>query len=101
MKGTINYYVTLFKTYYVMNTKLTLNIDQEVIEQAKLYARHKGRSLSDLVESLLKTLISDADLDQELTSKVQSLAGSISFPENFDYKKSLKENLNKKYLGND
>ena len=37
-----------------MNTKLTLNVDSELVQKAKSYAKDKGRSLSDLVESYFK-----------------------------------------------
>lgn len=39
-----------------MNTKLTLTIEQSVIEKAKKYASQKGRSLSDIVENYLKVV---------------------------------------------
>ena len=39
-----------------MNTKLTLTIEKEIIEEAKVYAREKGQSLSDIVENYLKLL---------------------------------------------
>ena len=39
-----------------MNTKLTLTIEQEIIERAKLYAKSKNRSLSDIIENYLKIL---------------------------------------------
>jgi predicted HicB family RNase H-like nuclease len=35
-----------------MDTKLTLNVDQEVIDQAKMYAKSHKISLSRLIESL-------------------------------------------------
>jgi hypothetical protein len=82
-----------------MNTKLTLTIEQTVIEKAKNYARKKERSLSDLVENYLKALISDAaNKDVELSPTVQFLKGSFKLPENFDYKKELTERLSEKYL---
>ena len=34
-----------------MNTKLTLTIEQDVIEKAKKYAKDKVRSLSSLIEN--------------------------------------------------
>jgi uncharacterized protein (DUF3820 family) len=37
-----------------MNAKLTLTIEQSVIEKAKIYAKSRGRSLSDIIESYLK-----------------------------------------------
>jgi hypothetical protein len=40
-----------------MNTKLILTIEESLIEKAKLYAKGKGRSLSDKVESYFKVII--------------------------------------------
>ena len=37
-----------------MNTKLTLTLEKEIIEQAKKYASEKGRSLSEMVENYFK-----------------------------------------------
>ena len=34
-----------------METKLTLSLDNEVIKKAKLYAKDKQTSLSDMVEN--------------------------------------------------
>ena len=57
-----------------MNTKLTLTIDQSVIERAKKYARKKERSLSDLIENYLKALTTEEFSKQgELSPKVKSL----------------------------
>ena len=39
-----------------MNTKLTLTIEQTIIERAKKYANNKGRSLSDIIENYLKVI---------------------------------------------
>ena len=37
-----------------MNTKLTLSLEKEIIEQAKVYAKGTGRSLSQMVESYFR-----------------------------------------------
>ncbi|MEI7523352.1 MAG: DUF6364 family protein [Mariniphaga sp.] len=34
-----------------MNTKLTLTIEQEIIERGKKYVSDKGRSLFDIIEN--------------------------------------------------
>jgi hypothetical protein len=87
-----------------MNTKLTLTIEQSVIEKAKKYAKEKERSLSDLIENYLKALTNDSDHDEfgkkdiELTPIVKSLKGSFSAPKNSDYKKDLADRLSDKYL---
>lgn len=82
-----------------MNTKLTLTIEQEIIEKAKQYAKNKNRSLSDMVENYLKLLISkDLNSEKELNPTIESLKGAFKMPKNFDYKKELKNRLEKKYL---
>ena len=82
-----------------MDAKLTLSIDKNVARRAKIYARSKGRSLSDLVENYLKLLTKNTSIeDSELTPRVKSLLGCISLPEDFDYKKEKADYLAKKYL---
>jgi hypothetical protein len=82
-----------------MDSKLTLNVDKDLARKAKTYARSRGRSLSDLVESYFKILTSKSDDSEfELTAKVKSLLGSIKVPEDFDYKTDLSDQLSKKYL---
>ena len=82
-----------------MDSKLTLNVNKVLIKKAKIYARSRGRSLSDLVESYFKVLTRKTDSPEvEITPKVKSLLGSIKVPEDFDYKKDLSNQLSKKYL---
>lgn len=82
-----------------MDAKLTLSIDKTVASRAKIYARTKGRSLSDLVENYLKLLTRNTSIeDSELTPRVKSLLGCISIPKDFDYKKEKADYLTKKYL---
>ena len=81
-----------------MDSKLTLNVDKDLARKAKAYARSRGRSLSDLVESYFKVLTGrPGDSEYELTPKVKSLLGSIKLPDDFDYKADLKDQLSKKY----
>lgn len=82
-----------------MNTKLTLTIEQAIIEKAKKYANSKGRSLSDIVENYLKAITKeDYNESIELTPIVRSLKGSFKAPKNIDYKKELSKSLTEKYL---
>lgn len=82
-----------------MDAKLTLSIDKDVARKAKVYARSKGRSLSDLVENYLKLMTKNsAAEDSEFTPRVKSLLGCITLPEDFDYKKEISDYLTKKYL---
>ncbi len=39
-----------------MNTKLTLNLDKEIINEAKIYAKSHRVSLSKLIENYLNSL---------------------------------------------
>ena len=82
-----------------MNTKLTLTIEQAIIERAKKYAKQKGRSLSDIIENYLKVITKETVVsDIEITPLAKSLRGSFKAPKNFDYKKELEKGLSDKYL---
>ena len=83
-----------------MKTKLTLTIEQILIEKAKTYAKDKGKSLSDLVENYLKLLTKEEKtaLKIDKTSKIQSLRGNFKQSAQFDYKKEISNSLAKKYL---
>ena len=82
-----------------MNVKLTLTIEETVIEKAKKYAKGKERSLSNLIENYLKALTTESNTKEiELTPTVKSLKGSFNAPKNFDYKKELTKRLSEKYL---
>lgn len=72
-----------------MDTKLTLKLDGDIIEQAKTYARKKNTSLSKLIESYLGLLI-DPKNNQSVTPLVKSLSGVINIPKNVNYKKNIK-----------
>lgn len=81
-----------------MNTKLTLTIDQSTIERAKIYARAKGRSLSDIIESYLKVITKEKNISNDISPLIQSLKGSFKAPENLDYKEELAKILSEKHL---
>ena len=82
-----------------MSTKLTLTVDKYVIEEAKKYAKANGRSLSNIIEEYLKSLIDkkEDDGEFEISPLVESLWGSVK-PIEGDYKSILSEELAKKYL---
>lgn len=72
-----------------MTAKLTLTIEDTVIDSAKKYARQKGKSLSDIVENYLKSISASEESAQTLSPRVTKLMGSVKLPEDFDYKKDL------------
>lgn len=84
-----------------MTTKLTLTIDNKIIIKAKMYASQQKRSLSDLVENYLKSLVhAEASVDRdELSPVVRSLRGSFRVPADVDdnYKKIAREERIKKH----
>jgi hypothetical protein len=82
-----------------MDTKLTLNVDSDLVQKAKSYAKGNGRSLSDLVEMYFRALTHKKVVsDKELTPKVKSMLGSFKVPQDFEYKKELSDQLTRKYL---
>ena len=65
-------------TIFIMDTKLTLTLEKEVIEKAKIYAKERKRSLSDLVENYFKALTREGQFGEfEISETVQSLRGSL------------------------
>ncbi|GGE37885.1 hypothetical protein GCM10010832_17710 [Psychroflexus planctonicus] len=85
----------IFDKNLIMNTKLTLTLEKEVIQTAKEYAKEQGISLSQIVENYFKLItVSKRDNKPEvLPSKVQKLRGIIKVDEDFDYKKTLTQEL--------
>jgi len=82
-----------------MNTKLTLTIEQTLIEKAKEYAKGKGRSLSDIVENYFKLIVKEQGTVKSVSTPItDSLRGSFKSPRDFDYKKELTKALTEKYL---
>jgi hypothetical protein len=79
-----------------MDTKLTLRLDNSIIEKAKNYAKNKNTSLSKLIESYLGKLVTPNDTN-EVTPLVKSLSGVIDLPKKFDTKKEYKKHLSNKY----
>ena len=79
-----------------MNTKLTLNIDDTVIKEAKLYAKDNSVSLSKLIENYLSSLIKKKSARPKISPLVESLTGVIS-SQTEGYKKDYSDYLSKKY----
>lgn len=81
-----------------MDTKLTLKLDQEIIEKAKHYAYEKKLSLSRIIENYLNSLTSDkTNNDIQISPFVKSLSSGIKIPADYDYKKDRADYLEQKY----
>jgi len=78
-----------------MQTKLTLRLDDTLIEQAKGYAKQHDKSLSQVVSDYFQVLTQQAK-KQEISPITQSLVGVLdsSHVDEDAYKKHLEE----KYL---
>lgn len=77
-----------------MNTKLTLNINKSIIENAKDYAKDHQISLSKLIENYLNSLVNSQKKDSTVSPLVESLTGVI--PEHSG-ESNYYEYLNNKY----
>ncbi len=82
-----------------METKLTLRLNDNVIERAKEYAFNHKISLSKMIESYLDSITRQKLLDQKfsITPLVDSLIGVIDLQTAFDYKKEYRDYLDNKY----
>ena len=80
-----------------MNTKLTLSLEKNVIEDAKSYAKKTGRSLSELVESYFKNLTEKSEIPNDIHPNVKKLIGRITLPSDFDQEKVKEEYYKDKY----
>lgn len=62
-----------------MQTKLTLRMDEDLIERAKRFADRDGRSVSQIVADYFALLDADLDEDDEVTTPiVASFRGALS-----------------------
>ena len=80
-----------------MDSKLTLKLDNAVIERAKKYARNKDTSLSRLIENYLSWVTSDKSDIDAISPLVKSLSGIIDLSDDFNHKKAYADFLENKY----
>lgn len=80
-----------------MDTKLTLKLDKEIINRAKVYAESKKISLSKLIESYLQLLTKENSSIDNISPLVESLSGVIELPKNYDDKGDYVNYLTEKY----
>lgn len=81
-----------------METKLTLSMEKEVIEEAKKYARKKNTSLSRLIKSYLVSLTRNkTEEDTGITPLVKSLSGVLILDKKANYKNEYSDYLENKY----
>ena len=82
-----------------METVLKLNIDQNVVENAEIYAKYTKKTVSQLVEEYLLSIPSNNTVDNKKLGPITSqLAGIIRLDKNINHKELLTDALMEKYL---
>jgi len=82
-----------------VDKKLTLRLDENVIESAKIYACNHKISLSKIFKSYLDSVTNPKEDKNEIsiTPLVESLSGVINLPIEIDYRKQYRDFLVEKY----
>ncbi|CAA9472653.1 MAG: hypothetical protein AVDCRST_MAG96-510 [uncultured Segetibacter sp.] len=66
-----------------MGAKLTLKLEQSIIEKAKDYARLHNTSLSAMIENYLQKITNDDKEKEKITPLIKSLSGIVDLPKRF------------------
>ncbi|MEM7658072.1 MAG: DUF6364 family protein [Bacteroidota bacterium] len=80
-----------------MDKKLTLSLNEQVIANAKMFAKENQISLSKLIEAYLKSVTTNQTKSIEITPLVESLSGVIDLPSEFDVREEYADYLTEKY----
>jgi hypothetical protein len=83
-----------------MNTTLTLNVEESIVEQAEIYASAHNISLPKLIENYLKSLAHKKEKTKSIiiSPLVESLTGVIPSEDVDNYKQEYQNYLIKKYV---
>ena len=83
-----------------MDTILTLNIAQDVVDNAEIYAKYAQKSVSQLVEEYLLSILAENMIDNNnpLGPITKQLAGIIELEKNINRKELLADTLMEKYI---
>jgi hypothetical protein len=74
---------------FIRMAKLTLSVDERVIERAKRYAQSRGTSVSGLVEQLLDLAASGSNQPDVAPPILSRLRGSLKGVDRADYRRYL------------
>lgn len=77
--------------------ELTISLEPEIVEQARVYAKQTGQDLAALLAAYVVELAQKSHRLPALPPDIQALRGSISLPAEADYKQVVAEELAKKY----
>jgi ethanolamine utilization protein EutA (predicted chaperonin) len=83
-----------------MNTILTLDIAQEAVQNAEIYANYSKKTISQLVEEYLLSISIEnkVNIKKQLGPITRQLAGIIKFNKDLSPKELLADALMEKYL---
>jgi hypothetical protein len=70
-------------------SKLTLSVDDHVVSRAKIYAKQRGVSISEMVEAYLDAIAGTPHRDAFDAPILRSVRGSLKKAQLEDYKKHL------------
>ncbi|MCF8232360.1 MAG: DUF6364 family protein [Bacteroidales bacterium] len=84
-----------------MDTKLTLKIDKNIVEEAKKYASSQKMSLSQIIESYLRFITTQKEPEDkeeiEISPFVKSMSSGKKIPTDIDVKSDYSKFLEEKY----
>lgn len=82
-----------------MDTKLTLKLNQDIIEKAKIYASNKKISVSKLIENYLYSLTTSKEVlaNIEISEFVKGLSTNLNIEVDYNYKKQKANFLEEKH----
>jgi len=83
-----------------MDSKLTIKLNENVIERAKKYASNKKLSLSRLIENYLDSLTQEQEDEFKISPFVKSISNGKKIPADIndkDFRKEIIDDFDKKY----
>lgn len=80
-----------------MQTKLTLSIEEAVIERAKAYAKKQGTSLSKIVQEFLRQKAEEVKDEIQIPEEFKDIFGALELPNGLTVEEARLEYLTKKH----
>ena len=82
-----------------MGSKLTLHINNEIIEKIRIYALKTGRSISDITEDLYKKILAEREEKEKgIKTKISKKYKGIIEKENIEMEKIRLSFLREKHI---
>lgn len=81
-----------------METTLTISLKKSLLKKAKTYSKKTGRSLSELVERYLESIINEEKNVDILSPKLRKIVGAVKLPKNFNSDDELASYHLEKYM---